>query len=149
MADKIIKSIKLFIAEVDFMLHDNTTEYGLTKEERIAVMNENRAYNEAKDKALRAAGDSYMEAEEYMSAGICEKIRIICWYGIILNNSGEVMLKPKSGTWSYVDARKDIPNGIINPEKLPKISEESLNALAEVLVNIIVEKIEEDSILKK
>ena len=95
-----------------FVIYDNTSASDLTKEERIAIMEENRskeenarAQKEAKEKALRAAGEAYMETEEYIYAGEAEKIWIIVKYGIILDNRGELRFDEVKKQWIYSDGK--------------------------------------------
>ena len=109
---RILEVLESVADTVIFVIYDNTSASDLTKEERIALMDEYRlkeenarAQKEAKDKALRAAGEAYMETEEYIYAGEAEKIWIIVKYGIILDNRGELRFDEIKNQWIYSDGK--------------------------------------------
>ena len=110
--ERILEVLGSIADTVIFVIYDNTSASDLTKEERFVITEENRikeenarAQKEAKDKALRAAGDAYMETEEYISAGEAEKIWIIVKYGIILDNRGELRFDEIKNQWIYTDGK--------------------------------------------
>ena len=113
--ERISEILYNFTDTVIFLICDNTSASDLTKEERIALMEENRlkeenarAQKEAKDKALRAAGDAYMETEEYIYAGEAEKIWIVVKYGIILDNRGELRFDEIKNQWIYTGGKSKV-----------------------------------------
>ena len=104
-----------FADAVIFVICDNTSVSNLTKEERFVIMEENRikeenarTQKEAKDKALKAAGEAYMETEEYIYAGEAEKIWIIVKYGIILDNRGELRYDELKNQWIYTGGKSKV-----------------------------------------
>ena len=98
-----------------FVIYDNTSASDLTKEERIALMDEYRQKEETaraqkgeKDRALRAAGEAYMETEEYIYAGAIEKVWIVVKYGLIYNNYGEMVFDELRKMWYYTDGKAKV-----------------------------------------
>lgn len=71
---KIIEKIRKITEEIKFILSDNTTAYGLTKEERIKIMEEYRALRDLRDKEIKELVDKYKTTEEYISAGFFKKL---------------------------------------------------------------------------
>lgn len=110
--ERILEVLGSIAYTVIFVICDNTSASNLTKEERFVITEENRikegtarAQKEAKDKALRAAGEAYMETEEYIYAGEAEKIWIVVKYGIILDNRGELRFDEIKNQWIYTDGK--------------------------------------------
>ncbi len=102
---EIITKIKDFFEEIKFLLHDNTTRYGLTKEERIKIMEEHKALQELRNKEIKDLVDKYKATEEYISAGFFKKLWLDMEYGIIYDHRGEFRFDPERKRWCYINGK--------------------------------------------
>lgn len=102
---EIITKIKDFFEEIKFLLHDNTTRYGLTKEERIKIMEEHKALQELRNKEIKDLVDKYKTTEEYKSAGFFKKLWLDMEYGIIYDHRGEFRFDPERKRWCYINGK--------------------------------------------
>ena len=102
---EIITKIKDFFEEIKFLLHDNTTRYGLTKEERIKIMEEHKALQELRNKEIKDLVDKYKTTEEYKSSGFFKKLWLDMEYGIIYDHRGEFRFDPERKRWCYINGK--------------------------------------------
>jgi hypothetical protein len=102
---EIITKIKDFFEEIKFLLHDNTTRYGLTKEERIKIMEEHKALQELRNKEIKDLVSKYKTTEEYISAGFFKKLWLDMEYGIIYDHRGEFRFDPERKRWCYINGK--------------------------------------------
>lgn len=102
---EIITKIKDFFEEIKFLLHDNTTRYGLTKEERIKIMEEHKALQELRNKEIKDLVNKYKTTEEYISAGFFKKLWLDMEYGIIYDHRGEFRFDPERKRWCYINGK--------------------------------------------
>ena len=98
---KIIEKIRKIAEEIKFILSDNTTAYGLTKEERIKIMEEYRVLRDLRDKEIKELVDKYKTTEEYISAGFFKKLWLDMKYGIFYDHRGEFRFDPERKKWCY------------------------------------------------
>ena len=102
---EIITKIKDFFEEIKFLLHDNTTRYGLTKEERIKIMEEHKALQELRNKEIKDLVSKYKTTEEYISAGFFKKLWFDMKYGIFYDHRGEFRFDPERKRWCYINGK--------------------------------------------
>lgn len=102
---EIITKIKDIIEDIKFLLHDNTTRYGLTKEERIKIMEEHKALQELRNKEIKDLVDKYKTTEEYISAGFFKKLWLDMKYGIFYDHRGEFRFDPERKRWCYINGK--------------------------------------------
>ena len=105
---KIIEKIRKIAEEIKFILSDNTTSYGLTKEERIKIMEEYRALRDLRDKEIKELVDKYKTTEEYISAGFFKKLWLDMKYGIFYDHRGELRFDPENKLWYYINGKTKI-----------------------------------------
>ena len=105
---EIITKIKDFFEEIKFLLHDNTTRYGLTKEERIKIMEEHKALQELRNKEIKDLVSKYKTTEEYISAGFFKKLWLDMKYGIFYDHRGELRFDAEKKLWYYINGKTKI-----------------------------------------
>lgn len=105
---KIIEKIRKIAEEIKFILSDNTTSYGLTKEERIKIMEEYRALRDLRDKEIKELVDKYKTTEEYISAGFFKKLWLDMKYGIFYDHRGELRFDAEKKLWYYINGKTKI-----------------------------------------
>ena len=86
---KISKKVKDVITDIDFIISDKTTWYGLTKEERIRIMEENRILKEMFDQARKEKIRTYKSSEEYISTGFFKRLYLDFKYRVLQDTSAE------------------------------------------------------------
>ena len=105
---KIIEKIRKIAEEIKFILSDNTTSYGLTKEERIKIMEEYHALRDLRDKEIKELVDKYKTTEEYISAGFFKKLWLDMKYGIFYDHRGELRFDAENKLWYYINGKTKI-----------------------------------------
>ena len=91
------EKIKTLISDIDFIISDKTTWYGLTKEERIRIMEENRILKEMFDQARKERIRTFRSSEEYISAGFFKRVYLDFKYRVLHDTSAE---------WKYDEETK-------------------------------------------
>ena len=102
---KISKKVKDVITDIDFIISDKTTWYGLTKEERIRIMEENRILKEMFDQARKEKIRTYKSSEEYISAGFFKRLYLDFKYRVLYDTSAEWKYDEETKQWYYTDGR--------------------------------------------
>ena len=102
---KIKQKLKELIDDLKFTLSDTTTRYGLTKEERIRIMEENRILKEMFDKARKERIRTYKSSEEYISAGFFKRLCLDFKYRVLYDTSAEWKYDEETKQWYYTDGR--------------------------------------------
>ena len=105
---KIIEKIRKIAEEIKFILSDNTTSYGLTKEERIKIMEEYRVLRDLRDKEIKELVGKYKTTEEYISAGFFKKLWLDMKYGIFYDHRGELRFDAENKLWYYINGKTKI-----------------------------------------
>ena len=105
---KIIEKIRKIAEEIKFILSDNTTSYGLTKEERIKIMEEYRVLRDLRDREIKELVDKYKTTEEYISAGFFKKLWLDMKYGIFYDHRGELRFDAENKLWYYINGKTKI-----------------------------------------
>ncbi len=105
---KIIEKIRKIAEEIKFILSDNTTAYGLTKEERIKIMEEYRVLRDLRDKEIKELVDKYKTTEEYISDGFFKKLWLDMKYGIFYDHRGELRFDAENKLWYYINGKTKI-----------------------------------------
>ena len=103
-----IEKIRKIAEEIKFILSDNTTAYGLTKEERIKIMEEYRVLRDLRDKEIKELVDKYKTTEEYISAGFFKKLWLDMKYGIFYDHRGELRFDTENKLWYYINGKTKI-----------------------------------------
>ena len=99
------EKIKTLISDIDFIISDKTTWYGLTKEERIRIMEENRILKKMFDQARKEKIRTYRSSEEYISAGFFKRLYLDFKYRVLYDKSAERKYDEETKQWYYTDGR--------------------------------------------
>ena len=102
---KIKQKLKELIDDLKFTSSDTTTRYGLTKEERIRIMEENRILKEMFDQARKERIRTYKSSEEYISAGFFKRLYLDFKYRVLYDTSAEWKYDEETKQWYYTDGR--------------------------------------------
>ena len=101
----ISKKVKDVITDIDFIISDKTTWYGLTKEERTRIMEENRILKEMFDQAREEKIRTDRSSEEYISAGFFKRLCLDFKYRVLYDTSAEWKYDEETKQWYYTDGR--------------------------------------------
>lgn len=102
---KIKQKLKELIDDLKFTSSDTTTRYGLTKEERIRIMEENRILKEMFNQARKEGIRTYKSSEEYISAGFFKRLYLDFKYRVLYDTSAEWKYDEETKQWYYTDGR--------------------------------------------
>ena len=102
---KIKQKLKELIDDLKFTSSDTTTRYGLTKEERIRIMEENRILKEMFNQVRKERIRTYKSSEEYISAGFFKRLYLDFKYRVLYDTSAEWKYDEETKQWYYTDGR--------------------------------------------